>query len=349
MAIPAETTSVMPTIIFFGNERIATGVTTTAPTLSALLSAGYTIACLVIAQGETSASRQQRKLEVLEIAERHCIPVMTPQKLSEITEQLASYQADAGVLVAFGKLVPQSIIDLFPAGIINIHPSLLPLHRGSMPLESALLQGDTATGVSLMGLVSKMDAGPVYAQQTIALVGNETKQALADTLLELGGSMLLQCLPEIIAGSLVPSEQDDAAATYDARIEKTAGVIGQCDWNQPVAAIERKIRAYAGWPRVRTRIGTTDVIITAAHVYNPAESTTFATDQGAALSGANATQNKDNEATIPSGVPGSLWLHNKQLGIHAQDGEILIIDRLLPLGKKEMSGSAFLAGYKSTT
>ena len=310
--------SAMPTIVFFGNERIATGVTTTVPTLKALLAAGYNIAAIVIAQGDIGHSRKARKLEVLELAEQHNIPIATPTKLAEIAEDLASYQADVGVLVAFGKLVPQSIIDLFPAGIINIHPSLLPQHRGSMPLESALLHGDKTTGVSLMGLVSKMDAGPVYAQQTVALDGDETKQALADKLLQLGGGMLLQTLPKIISGGCQPSQQDDSRATYDARIAKNAGTLGQCDWDQPAATIERMVRAYAGWPRVRTRIGATDIIITGSHV------------------------------EIGSGAPGSLWLQNHNLGIYTADG-VLVIDELLPLGKKEMTGSAFIAGYKPTT
>jgi methionyl-tRNA formyltransferase len=307
----------MPTIVFFGNERIATGVSTTAPTLRALITAGYRVACLVIAQGDSGQSRKQRKLEVLDIAEQYNIPVVMPEKLTDIAEQLASYKADAGVLVAFGKLVPQSIIDLFPAGIINIHPSLLPLHRGSIPLESALLQGDKTTGVSLMGLVSKMDAGPIYAQAGIELEGSETKQVLADRLINLGSALLLQTLPDLISGNCKPVEQDDSNATYDTRINKDSAVLSQNDWAQPATTIERMVRAYAGWPRVRTRIGSTDVIIISAHI------------------------NLESEG----GTPGSLYLEHNKLGVHTAEG-VLIIDTLLPLGKKEMAGAAFIAGYK---
>jgi methionyl-tRNA formyltransferase len=154
-------------IVFFGNERLATGVTTTAPTLQALIDAGYEVCALVVAQNQSGASRKARKLEVAEIAEQHGIPVLVPAKLDDIAGQLKDYGAEIGILVAFGKIVPQAILDIFPHGIINIHPSLLPKHRGSTPIESAILFGENETGVSLMQLVQKMDAGPVYAQETV--------------------------------------------------------------------------------------------------------------------------------------------------------------------------------------
>lgn len=303
----------MSRIVFFGNERIATGVTTMAPTLQALVANGYDVAAVVIAQGDTGKSRKQRPLEIVEVAEAHGIPVLQPAKLSEIADQLKDLKADAGILVAYGKLVPEAIINIFPRGIVNIHPSLLPLHRGSIPLEAAILQGDTQTGVSLMQLVKAMDAGAVYAQSDVALTGNETKQALADQLLALGGAMLLEHLPAILDGSLEPIPQNEDAATYDARIAKNAGLLQQDDWDRPTVEIERMVRAFAGWPRVRTTIAETEIIITAAHVQ------------------------------AGSGMPGVMWAEGQSFGIYAKDG-ILVIDALIPPGKKEMPASAFLAG-----
>lgn len=304
----------MARLVFFGNERIATGVTTTAPVLQALLAAGHDIAAVVVAQEAGGQSRKQRPLEVAAIAEQHSIPLLAPAKLNEVADQLAGYQAAAGVLVAYGKLVPQSVIDLFPRGIINLHPSLLPAHRGSIPLEAALLAGDTETGVSLMQLVRAMDAGPVYAQQRVSL-GNETKQALADRLVTLGQSMLLEHLPAILDGTLTPQAQPETGASYDQRLSKDSGRIGAADWNQPAATIERQVRALAGWPRVSTTVGSTDIIITAAHV------------------------------APGDGQPGSLWIEDRQIGLYTAAG-LLIIDKLIPAGKKEMSGHDFLLGYK---
>src|SRR6476469_8752817 len=137
----------MARIVFFGNERIATGVATTAPTLGALLAAGHEVLTVVIAQEPGGKSRKQRPLEIVALANSHNIPVVSPAKLSEIHDQLTQLSPEVGVLVAYGKLVPQSIIDIFPSGIINIHPSLLPAHRGSIPLEAAILAGDSKTGV----------------------------------------------------------------------------------------------------------------------------------------------------------------------------------------------------------
>ncbi|MEJ0073196.1 MAG: methionyl-tRNA formyltransferase [Candidatus Saccharibacteria bacterium] len=300
-------------ILFFGNERLATGLPTTAPVFRALLEAGYDIAAVIVAQVETGPSRKGRPLEIAELAKQHNIPVHAPAKLSDITDELATYQAEAAILIAYGDLVPAAIIDLFPRGIINLHPSLLPKHRGPIPIESVILNGEVSSGISLMALVKEMDAGPLYAQVPQLLIGTETKQQLADMFLDAGQELLLQHLPAILDGSLQPTPQpDDPTATYDERIKKEAGRI---DWQKPAVQLEREVRAYLGWPRSRTKLGNYDVIVTAAHVIDG------------------------------SGAPGSLYLEDKQLGIHSGEG-ILIIDSLVPAGKKEMSAQAFRAGYK---
>src|SRR4051812_13795891 len=121
-----------PTIVFFGNERLATGVTTTLPTFRALLHAGYHIAAVVL-HDNPATSRNKRPVEIIALAKHSNIPVLYPHKLADITDKLAALNADVGVLVAFGKIIPQATIDLFPCGIVNVHPSLLPKHRGPTP------------------------------------------------------------------------------------------------------------------------------------------------------------------------------------------------------------------------
>jgi len=299
-------------ILFFGNERLGTGVVTTAPTLQALIQAGYQITGVIVAQNELGQSRRARELEIAQVARQHTIPVLSPAKLIDMQPELAALGAEIGVLVAYGKIVPQSIIDIFPRGIINIHPSLLPLHRGPTPIESVILEAAQQTGVSLMHVTAAMDSGPVYAQTSVALSGDETKQNLADQLLNLGKDMLLEHLPAILEARLQPAAQDDNRATYDKRLSKLAS---QLDWHKPAAQLEREIRAYAGWPRSRTTLAGAQVIITRAH------------------------------AAEGNGTAGSLKLDNKQLGVQCDPG-ILIIDNLIPAGKKEMSASGFLAGYQ---
>jgi methionyl-tRNA formyltransferase len=299
-------------ILFFGNERLATGVTTTAPTLQGLIEAGYDVAAVVVAQGEIGKSRKPRQLEVAAVAEQHNIPVISPAQLSEAEDDLKKFKAEAAVLVAYGKLVPESVINLFPRGIINIHPSLLPKHRGPTPIEGIILEGEKETGVSIMKLVPKMDAGPIYVQQKVKFKGNETKQQMADALLALGKELLLLNLPNILNGSLPAREQDDEEASYDTKITKEDA---ELDFHKTAERLAREVRANLGWPRSRAMIGTTEVIITEAH------------------------------AEDFNGTAGTLWLQDQQLGVHCETGT-LIIDKLIPPGKKEMPAAAFLAGYK---
>lgn len=297
-------------LLFFGNERLATGVETSVPTLTALIDAGYNVAA-VITNFTAATSRKSRELEIKNIAEKNNIPVLMPDKLSVIKEQLKSYDALCGVLVAYGRIVPDDIINLFKHGIINVHPSMLPKHRGSTPIESVLLSGETTTGVSIMQLVSRMDAGPVYAQQQVDLKGSETKQELADTLGKLGSKMIVDSLPLILKGKLKPKLQDEGNATYDSLITKLDGAI---DWNMRAEAIERQIRAFTVWPGSRAIIKGKEVVIT------------------------------DAEIADYTGIPGEAIIQDKQLVVCAGEKAIQI-NKLIPAGKNEMTGQAFIAGY----
>lgn len=297
-------------ILFFGNERLATGVSTSTPTLQALIEGGYEIAAVVTNYTEAT-SRTSRELEVATLAKAHDIPVIIPDTLAESKKQIADLGADCAVLVAFGKIVPQDIIDLFPRGIVNVHPSLLPKHRGPTPIESVILEGATETGVSIMQLAAAMDAGPVYAQETVTLSGTESKQELADTFGALGSKLIMKHLPAILEGTLEPTPQDDAQATYDTLITKLDGGI---DWNMRAETLARQIRAYALWPSARTELLGKDVQVLEA------------------------------EPLPLHGMPGEVLKQGKDLVVCAGEGA-LKITVLKPAGKKEMTGQAFLAGY----
>lgn len=302
-------------LVFFGNERLATGVTTTVPVLRALAEAGYQIAAVVVSQSDPAQSRKARPLEIKDVAEELGIPILAPEKAADIKDELEKLEAEAAILVAYGKLVPKEVIDIFPSGIINIHPSLLPKRRGSTPIENTILYDERETGVSLMKLIEKMDAGPIYAQQKFQVPDDAIKQELADSLLELGKDMLIEHLPSVLSGSLDPESQDDLDATYDKQVDKS---VSELDANKSATDLEREIRAYAGWPRSRIMLGTTEVIVTGAHV-----------------------------AKGVGGLRGTLWLQDNQLGIHCSE-DTLVIDTLIPPGKKEMAAKAFLTGYPLT-
>jgi len=299
-------------IVFFGNERLVSGLESTdAPILTGLIERGYQVAA-VVSHHSASKSRNQRPLEVAEIAKKHNIPLYLPAKPNEIIDEIRSLKPDAAVLVAYGRIISQAVIDLFPLGIINIHPSLLPEFRGPTPIESAILNGNTKTGVSIMKLSAGMDDGPVFAQQKIPLAG-DTKQEVYKKVVDSSTQLLFDILPSILDGSLQPKAQDDTKATYSKLIDKSDGII---DWNKPAIQIEREIRAYAGWPQSKTNLAGIDIVITQASV---------------------------NELRLPIGA---IDTDKNRLTIGTSDKSLDIL-MLKPAGKKEMPVQAFLSGYKS--
>ncbi|MBI5906494.1 methionyl-tRNA formyltransferase [Candidatus Saccharibacteria bacterium] len=308
MSKSKKPTSSKTKLLFFGNERIATAVTTAAPTLQALIDAGYEIEA-VVASHVDSISRQKRDLEIGIVAHRHNIPVILLGDKIELIKKVKKHPAEMGVLVAFGRIIPQGIIDLFPKGIINIHPSLLPMYRGSTPLEAAMLNGAIETGVSIMHLSAEMDAGPVFAQARVSLNGSETKQELADRLSDLGAKTLVKILPAILDGSATAKPQDEKTATYSQILKKEDGIL---DWAKPAQQLEREVRAYAGWPRSITRLFGHKIIVTKARVTKP-----------------SAGDEKD-----------------KALIMRADPGWLEITELIAPSGRK-MSGADFLRGYKN--
>lgn len=255
---PASSTK----LVFFGNERLATAVETNAPTLRSLVHAGYEIEA-VIANHQDPVSRQKRDLEIGQVAHAYHIPVILPGHKIDLFSKVSKHQTEAAILVAFGQMIPKSVIDLFPKGIINIHPSLLPAYRGPTPIESAILDGEKTTGVSLMQVTPKMDAGPIFAQEKVELTGRETKPELAQKLLQIGSDLLIKNLADILSGQLEPTPQDDSKATYTKKIKKEDGLI---DFSEPAEMIERKVRAFSGFPKTRAKVHGQDIIITKVRI-----------------------------------------------------------------------------------
>lgn len=299
-------------ILFFGTEDFSLAA------LTGLIEGGYDIAA-VVTKPDSKKGRGHHVIApvVKVLAEKHNIPVWQPTKLSDITNDIKALQPITGVLVSYGKIIPQSTIDLFTPGIINVHPSLLPKYRGPSPIESAILNADSKTGVTIMQLSADMDAGPLYITKEHTLNGTETQPELYHTLATIGTNLLLEALPRILAGDLLPSPQDDDKASYCHLIKKENG---QINWQQSAEVIERNIRAYKSWPQSRTTLGDVDVIITKAHAVP------------------SASKN-----------PGTIEIIDEENGIMAvhATNSYLYIDSIKPIGKKEMPVKAFLAGYSS--
>lgn len=247
------------TIIFFGTENFSLTV------LEGLIEASYTIGA-VVTKLDSKKGRGQKFIppSVKVLATRHNIPVWQPTKLREIEEDIRSFGEVAGVLVSYGKIIPQFIIDLFTPGIINVHPSLLPKYRGPSPIESAIKNGDTTTGVSIMQLTRDMDAGPVYTSKQHPLQGNETQTELYRTLAEIGANLLLETLPGILDGSKKPSAQNEQQAVYCQLLQKDNAYL---DFAMLTAIeAERIVRAHLAFPKSKFVFNRHLIIITKAHV-----------------------------------------------------------------------------------
>lgn len=245
-------------LVFFGTEDFS------AVSLEKLIKDDWPVVAVVTKPDfKTGRGQKTTPPKVKEIAQKHHIRVLQPTSLPKIVYEIASLEPSHGILAAYGKIIPQTLIDIFPGGIINVHPSLLPKYRGASPIESAILSGDGRTGISLMKLTAQMDEGPVYAQKQVVLTGEETRSELYVRLAELGASILSEKLPQIIDGSLETQPQDDSRATYAKLLKKTDGHI---DWTRSAEVYEREIRAYLGYPKSTALVGESEVIITKARV-----------------------------------------------------------------------------------
>jgi len=232
-------------IIFFGTPDVAAHV------LEALHAAGYTIAT-VVTNPDAPVGRKHVMTPppVKVVAEKLGLPVLQPEKISdEFVEKLMAngQRLMAGIVVAYGKILPQALIDAFPLGLLNIHYSLLPKYRGASPVENAILSGDAMTGVTIQKLVFKLDAGPIVGVREMPIDNTITTPELKDNLTEAGIELLLEILPKYLAGEITPAEQDESRATHCGKIEKAAGELFPTD-----SEIQkwRKYRAYFGWPGV---------------------------------------------------------------------------------------------------
>ena len=253
----------MSKIIFFGNEQLAQGIKTDTPIFDALINNGYEICALVLPKAHV-----RKPFPITLKAQKLNIPIREVQKAAELLPIIEEFQPDLGVLAAFGKLVPESAINAIPCGILNIHPSLLPKYRGTTPIETALLNGDPETGVSIMRLAKEMDAGNILAQETVEITPETTKQSLYEQLAKLGADALIRVIPGTLAKNAPETAQDNAQATFTAKLSKD-----QSELKYAVKAAQtlaNEVRAFAGFPKSKAILLGIPCTITAAHVADQA-------------------------------------------------------------------------------
>jgi methionyl-tRNA formyltransferase len=181
------------------------------------------------------------------LAEKLKLPVLQPAKARDekFISELRGLKPDLIVVVAYGQILPQAILDLPKFGCVNLHTSLLPKYRGASPIQSAILNGETETGVTIMKMDAGLDTGEIISQARTPVLPEDNSQTLHDRLAQLGAELLVETIPDYVAGKILPKPQPAEGASYAAKIKKEDGKI---DWNEPAEKILNRLRAFTPWP-----------------------------------------------------------------------------------------------------
>jgi len=228
-------------VIFFGSASIG------FPSLEALLASAQDEVVSVVTQPDRPAGRKQQltPCPVKTFAQERGIPVLSPEKVKDSFPELAALKADLFVVVAYGQYIPQSVLALPGQGAINLHPSLLPKYRGSSPIQWAVANGDTQTGVTIIYVSEKMDAGDMILQRELPISPDDTSATLEPVLAAAGADLLMEAVEQIRNGTVRRQPQDEAAAT---EIRKLTKEDGRLDWTLPAAMLRNRIRSFTPWP-----------------------------------------------------------------------------------------------------
>jgi methionyl-tRNA formyltransferase len=242
-------------LAFFGTPEFA------VPALRAMLSSRHPVVG-VVTQPDRPRGRGQHVTEspVKQLARSRGVPVLQPERMKDeaFVAALRSWRADLGVVAAYGKILPAAVLEAPPLGLVNVHASLLPRHRGAAPVHRAVIAGDTLTGVSIMRVVQALDAGAVFAVSERPIGPDDTSIDVEEDLARLGAELLVRVIDDIVAGRAVETPQDDAAATYAHRLQKEEGVL---DWRLPARELHNRVRGLQPWPLTWSAIGGRRVIV----------------------------------------------------------------------------------------
>jgi methionyl-tRNA formyltransferase len=297
-------------VVFFGTPHFA------VPTLERVLSSSHFVAA-VVTQPDRPRGRGHKtspapvKARAIDAG----IPVLQPATLKDagVVAEIAALHADIGVVAAYGKILPETILQTPPLGMVNVHASLLPRYRGAAPVHRAVIAGDSQTGVTIMRVVKALDAGAMLATVHRSIDPDETSEAVEHDLAQLGARLLVTTLDRLAHGPIHEEPQDDARATYASRLTKEDGVI---DWSKSAVDVHNLIRGLYPWPHAYTFWGGRRLILLRS---SPSSGTTHA---------------------LPGVV---ITAHTEELRVAAGDGHLQILE-LQAEGKRPMTPREFLAG-----
>jgi len=298
-------------VLFFGTPQFA------VPTLSHLLASRHRV-CGVVTQPDRPRGRGQKVSDapVKALAVERGVRVIQPERLKDpaIGDTLRAWDPDIGVVVAYGRLIPDRLLEIPRQGMINVHASLLPKYRGAAPIHRAVIAGEAVTGVTVMRVATQLDSGDMFARVTRPIDADETSEAVERDLSELGARLLLEVLDTIEAGTAIEEKQDHARATYAPKITRDDGVV---DWGASAVHIHNRVRGLYPWPHAFTWLDGSRMILLRTHVEPGTTS---------AASGTVVEVTRD--------------------AIHVATGHggRLAIDELQPEGKRPMRVRDYLAG-----
>nr|WP_317283296.1 methionyl-tRNA formyltransferase [uncultured Sellimonas sp.] len=301
-------------IIFMGTPDFSVG------TLEALIDAGHEIVLAVTQPDKPKGRGKEMQFPpVKETALKYGIEVYQPKRIREpeCIEKLREYQADIMVVIAFGQILPKEILEMTPYGCVNVHASLLPKYRGAAPIQWAVINGETVSGVTTMQMDEGLDTGDMLLKTEVVLDEKETGGSLHDRLAKEGAKLCVETLKQLEAGTIVPEKQGESPTEYAKMLDKH---MGEINWNQKADDIERLIRGLNPWPSAYTTWKDKTMKIWAA-------------DCEADLQTANA-------------VPGEVIRVTKtDFAVKTGAGNLIIKELQIP-GKKRMDAASFMRGYE---
>lgn len=272
----------------------------------------------VVTQPDRHSGRGRALLppDIKTVAVELNIPYIQPEKIrdEEAMRSISHWQPDMIVVAAYGQILSQNILDLAPAGSINVHASLLPRWRGAAPIQASILHGDTETGITIMLMDAGMDTGPILSQQVVQIGDDETAGELSIRLSHIGADLLMNTLPGFINGTVHPTPQNDEDATYAPLLRKSDGLI---DFTIPAAKLCRQVRAFEPWPSSFFQWQQLRIVV-----------------------------RKAISIEWKPSVPGSVIEWKGLPGITTSEG-LFILEQIQPAGKKSMPAEDFLRGSPS--
>jgi len=302
-------------VVFCGTPRFA------VPTLTTLVNSGFTVS-LVVTQPDKPRGRGLEVLfsPVKQAALQFGLPVVQPEKIKnneQFRSQLSSLAPDTIIVVGYGRIIPQWMIDLPVLGNLNVHASLLPKYRGAAPIQWAIASGESVTGVTTMRIDAGLDTGDVLLQKEIPILADDTAETLAPRLADLGAALMIETLYGLQAGTLTGRSQDHSKATLAPVLKKEDGLI---DFQRTAVEIWNRLRGFQPWPGAYTRFRGKQLQI---HAAKPLPS-------------------------LSTSTPGELVAENDSFIVGCGNKSALEVTELQLEGKKRMSARDFLHGYRLT-